>query len=199
MRIVLYALMPRATCQGSISNVGYSFFKKGGIIFYMKIPKNGSSLRQQAYARRAWGAKGSDKKAIALDVGYSPSVANSVVSKIESRKGFNNAIAKLAADSNNLALSVMSQIKARGFSEFSNQELVRSLTAIAGAWEKFNKGAMQSDRPLDNGKNRLKTIILQRIDKQTNITSPENTVIESPMKEAVSVEYTEVGKEELDF
>ena len=74
---------------------------------YMKIAKTGSSLRQTAYARRAFGAAQETKKLIALDVGYAPSVANSVVSKIESKPGFNNATAKLAAESNNLALTIL--------------------------------------------------------------------------------------------
>lgn len=161
----------------------------------MKIPNKGSSLKQQAYARRAWGAEGPDKKAIALDVGYSPSVANSVVSKIESRKGFQNAIALLAADSNNMALSVMSEFKARGLKDFSNKDLISSLNAIAGAWEKFNKVLIQSEKPIDTGKNKLKTIILQRIEKQTNVISPEKTEVQSPMKEATHVEHIDITPE----
>ncbi len=136
-------------------------------------------MRQVAYARRSWGAKQKTKKLIALDVGYSPSVANSVVSKIESRPGYNNAMAKLAADSNNLALSVMHQFKARGFDDFSNKDLVGALNAIAGAWDRFNKGLIESEKPIDNGKNRLKTVILQNINKQINTTSPEALVQEA--------------------
>ena len=158
-------------------------------------------MKQLAYARRVWGAKGSDKKSIALDVGYSPSVANSVVSKIESRKGFHNAIAKLAADSNNLALAAMHEFKARGFDDFSNKDLVAALNAIAGAWDKFNKGVRELENEgdaKDNGKNRLKTVILQNIAKQTNITNPE---VEKVIQKTVEAEYTE-SKEEvppLDF
>ncbi len=130
----------------------------------MKIPKTGSSLRQVAYARRAFGADGETKKLIALDVGYSPSVANSVVSKIESRPGFNNAMAKLAAESNNLALTIMHEFKSRGVGDFSNKDLVSALNAIAGAWDRFNKGLIESKKPAeDNGKNRLRTVILQNI------------------------------------
>jgi hypothetical protein len=129
----------------------------------MKIARTGSSMKQVAYARRAWGAKQETKKLIALDVGYSPSVANSVVSKIESRPGFNNAMAKLAAESNNLALTIMHEFKSRGVKDFSNKDLVGALNAIAGAWDRFNKGLIERDRPVDNGKNRLRTVILQNI------------------------------------
>lgn len=155
-------------------------------------------MKQVAYARRAWGAKGEDKKHIALDVGYSPSVANSVVSKIESRPGFNNAMAKLAADSNNIAISVMHEIKARGFEDYSNKDLVSALNAIAGAWDRFNKGLIESKKPIDNGKNRLRTVVLQNITKQINVTSPEETATASPAQEATPTTYTEVTKD-LDF
>ena len=157
------------------SNRGYINFKKGGklILIFMKIPKTGSSLRQVAYARRAWGANQETKKLIALDVGYSPSVANSVVSKIESRPGFNNAMAKLAAESNNLALTIMHEFKSRGVKSFSNKDLVSSLNAIAGAWDRFNKGLIESNKPVDNGKNRLRTVILQNINGNVTNTSEE--------------------------
>ncbi len=164
----------------------------------MKIPKRGSSMKQVAYARRAWGAKQETKKLIALDVGYSPSVSNSVVSKIESRPGFNNAMAKLAAESNHLALSIMHEFKSRGVQDFSNKDLVGALNAIAGAWDRFNKGLIESEKPVDNGKNRLKTIILQNISKQVN-TPDETTIIESPVKEAIPAEFKEVRLEDTDF
>ncbi len=165
----------------------------------MKIPNVGSSMKQLAYARRVWGAKGSDKKSIALDVGYSPSVASSVVSKIESRKGFHNAIAKLAADSNNLALAAMHEFKARGFDDFSNKDLVAALNAIAGAWDKFNKGVkeLENEGDANNGKNRLKTVILQNIAKQTNITNTPGTDVE--IKVTKEAEFTEGTAPPLDF
>lgn len=149
-------------------------------------------MKQLAYARRVWGAQGTDKKSIALDVGYSPAVASSVVSKIESRPGFNNAIAKLAADSNNMALAVMSEFKARGFSDFSNKDLVASLNAIAGAWDKFNKGLIEHTKPEDNGKNRLKTVILQNIQRQVNVTPSENQLTHNPAREATSVPHIDM-------
>ncbi len=158
-------------------------------------------MKQVAYARRAWGAKQQSKKQIALDVGYAPSVANSVVSKIESKPGFNNAMAKLAADSNHIALSVMYEIKARGFTDYTNKDLVSALNAIAGAWDRFNKGLIEQSKPEDNGRNRLKTVILQNISKQVNAPSVEGTEIISPQKEAISVEYTDVppSPPPLDF
>ncbi len=146
----------------------------------MKIRKDGSTLRQQAYARRIWGGKDRAKKQIALDVGYSPSIANSCVSKIENHRGFNNAMALLAAESNNLALSIMHEFKARGVEDFSNKDLVGALNAIAGAWDRFNKGLIESKKPEDNGKNRLRTIVLQSVstpkDAEVSVPTPPKEV-----------------------
>ncbi len=139
----------------------------------MKISKTGSSIRQTAYAKRIWSGQGTSKKQIARDVGYSPAVANSAISKIESRPGFNNAMARLATDSGNIALAAMHELKSRGFKDFSNGELISSLNAISQAWDRFNKGLIESQKPEDNGKNRLRTVILQRIDNQTNISAPK--------------------------
>jgi hypothetical protein len=137
-------------------------------------------MRQIAYARKTWGGKASAKKQAALDVGYSMAVANSPKSKIEDKKGFNNAMARLAAESNNLALSIMHEFKSRGVKDFSNKDLVGALNAIGGAWSRFNTGLKEMNRPEDNGRNRLKTIVLQQIENQTLNTGPVRDVKELP-------------------
>ena len=139
----------------------------------MKISKRGSSLKQLAYARRIFGGEGKCKKQIALDVGYSPYVANSISSHIENQPGFHNAMAQLAHDSNNLALEVMSQFKARGFNDFSNKDLVAALNAIGSAWSKFNQQDKRKEDPQNN--NKLRTVILQQVENQT-----VNTGLEAP-------------------
>lgn len=132
----------------------------------MKRPKNGSTLKQSAYAKRVWGAQGESKKAIALAVGYSPAVAHSVSQKIEKTEGFHNAMAVLASESNNAAMEIMAEYKARGFKDFSNKDLNGALNAIASAWAKFNR--QDGDTPKDSP---LRTIIQQRVAKQTiNVT-----------------------------
>lgn len=162
----------------------------------MKISKTGSSIRQTAYARRVWSGQGNSKKQIARDVGYSPAVANSAISKIESRPGFNNAMARLAADSGNIALAAMHELKSRGFKDFSNTELISSLNAISSAWDRFNKGLVESEKPLDNGKNRLRTVVLQRIENQTNI-SPQPAL--NVADQAIPAEVIEQPVVALDF
>ena len=160
----------------------------------MKIPRNGSSLRQTAYAKRIWAGQGTNKKQVALDVGYGPNVANSIVSKIESKPGFNNAIAKLATESNCLALKVMAEFKARDMKEFSDKDLISSLNAITQAWDRFNKGLVESVKVEDNGKNRLKTVILQRINNAT-INASEPT----PPVDAEFTENVPEGVINMDF
>ena len=157
----------------------------------MNIAKNASSFKQQEYAKRVWSGRGNSKKQIALDVGYTSNVANSVVSKIESKPGFNNAIAKLAAESNCLALSIMAEFKSRGVKHFSDKDLISSLNAIAQAWDRFNKGLIEHQKPPeDNGKNRLKTVILQRIHTQTVNNAP-------PQSDPVDADFTENEAEEV--
>lgn len=145
--------------------------------------KYGSTPKQKAYALRTWGAKGKDKQQIALDVGYSRSVAATPKSKIEISRGYNNAIAKLAADSNNLALTVMATLKARGFEDFSNKDLVGALNAIAGAWKNFNAPLLEKPEGEGGGStNKLRTVILQRIENQT-VNNPEPAKVESVVED----------------
>lgn len=141
-------------------------------------------MRQIAYARRIFGAEGNTKKEIALDVGYSPYVANSIVSHIESKPGFNNAMAALAIDSNNLALSAMHEFKARGFEDFTNKELVGALNAIGNAWSKFNAPLKDNIPNLNPKGNKLRTVILQQVENQ--VINPG--VVETPEPKKVIIE-----------
>ncbi len=140
-----------------------------------------------AYARRVFGGQGKCKKQIALDVGYSPNVANSISSHIENKPGFNNAMAALAVDSNNLALAAMHEFKARGFKDFSNKDLVGALNAIGSAWSRFN--APQGNKDGAPSTNRLRTVILQQVENQT-VTNVPMDIVEPPVvvKEAEVVE-----------
>ena len=149
------------------------------------IKKKGSSMKQMAYAKQVLGAKGTSKKQIALDVGYSPNVANSIASHIENKPGFNNAMAALAIDSNNLALAAMHEFKARGFQDFSNKELVGALNAIGSAWSKFN--VIPKVKAPSDSSNKLRTVILQQIENQT--VSPETIapIVEGKAEKVVGV------------
>ena len=136
------------------------------------IKKNASTIKQMAYARQLFGGQGVNKKQIALNSGYSSAVANSVKSHIEDKPGFNNAMAALAVDSNNIALAVMHEFKARGFEEFSNKDLIGALNAIGNAWSKFNEAAKPKDTDNDKlGTNKLRNVIMQNIENQTLIQS----------------------------
>ncbi len=140
-------------------------------------------MRQMAYARKILGGEGTSKKGVALDVGYSPNVANSVSSHIENTSGFNCAMAKLAVDSNNLALAAMHEFKARGFEGFTNKELVGALNAIGSAWSKFNQAP--KEKGPSQSTNKLRTVILQQVENQTIKTdnSPSSTTPITPEEE----------------
>jgi hypothetical protein len=148
-----------------------------------RIQPGGSTPRQRAYAMRVWGGKDTDKKSIALDVGYSPSIANSPKSKIEVHKGFHNAMAILAEQSNNLAMKIMHEFESRGVTDFSNKDLIGALNAIGMAWGKFNAGAIKAaaSEAQGNSKNKLRTIILQRVENQV-ISDPNSTINPLPQE-----------------
>lgn len=141
-----------------------------------KISANGSTLKQTAYARRIWSADGENRKHIALDVGYSPSIADSPKQKIESTKGFNNAMTKLAMESNNLALKIMHEFAHRDLKQFSNKDLIGSLNAIGNAWAKFSGDSMKvRGQGNTDDKNKLRAVFMQRVENQT-INNPPATI-----------------------
>jgi hypothetical protein len=131
----------------------------------VKILKTDSTGKQYEYAMKSF-ARGANtsKKQVALSVGYKPSVANSVVSKIESKQGYKNAVVQLAAKSNNLVIKVMDELNDRGFDKFSNKDLTGALGTLTKSWAQFNAPLLKPD---DNaGGNRLRTIFLQKINNQ---------------------------------
>lgn len=129
-------------------------------------------MKQMAYAKKLFGAQGKNKKQIALDVGYSPSVANSISSHIENKPGFHYAMSALAVESNNLALEAMSEFKARGFKEFTNKELVGALNAIGNAWSKFNNTQKKDSDEDKKSLNKLRTVVLQQVENQVVNNNP---------------------------
>jgi len=156
----------------------------------MKRPANGSTPKQYAYATRLLnGGEGAQsKKEIARSVGFSPSVANNVKNKIENTVGYHNAMHKLAQESNNLMLSILSEFQTRGLNTFDNKELLTAVGIIGNAWEKFNK----SDEP-DKGKNDvnpLKQVIMKR-----RIIQTETVVADKPEEVESNIVDVEVGEE----
>ena len=152
-------------------------------------------MKQMAYARQLFGADGVSKKQIALNCGYSPYVASSISSHIENKMGFNNAMAKLAVDSNNLALAAMHEFKARGFKDFTNKELVGALNAIGSAWSRFNANN-KPEKEKSPESNKLRTVILQQVENQT-VNTNDGSIDSNPP--VVEVEVEEELDANLDF
>jgi len=163
----------------------------------MFIKKGASSIQQMAYAKRILGAKGDSKKNIALDVGYSTNVAKSAASHIEKTAGFNNAMAKLAVESNNLALAAMHEFKSRGFKDFSDKNLIGALNAIGSAWSKFNALPKESN-PNQPG-NKLRTIVLQQIENQTVLPDAKDVETPKPVEGEVEEVVDASDDKEYDF
>ena len=166
------------------------------------VKKGASSLQQMAYAKGTLGAgRGTTKQTLALDCGYSPNVARSAKSHIENTAGFNNAMVKLAVESNNLAMAAMHEFKARGFEDFTNKELIGSLNAIGNAWSKFNAPARDSE-PRSKQGNKLRTVILQQVENQTINPGAEKPEITDAPPEPIEMEVEVVDSSkpiDLDF
>ena len=156
-------------------------------------------MKQQAYARRVFNGDGIDKKTIALDCGFSPNVARSVVAHIENKPGFHNAMSKLAFESNNLALSMIEQFKARGFKDFSNAEMIKALTAISSAWEKFNAAPQEKNIGNRSDTNKLRTVILNQIENQTVLNSDKPDFISKEIKSSEEKKTEQSIQPDLNF
>ncbi len=124
----------------------------------MRRAEHGATRKQWAYAKNSLNPSVSRGEAAKL-AGYGPSLV-SHPARIDQATGTQNAMAHLAAEAGNLALSAMHTLKSRGFDEFSNAELVRALTAIAGAYEKFQP---KMKEPADGGAgSALRALLLSR-------------------------------------
>ena len=145
-----------------------------------RISKSGSTLKQMAYARRVWGANGENRSGIAVDVGYSLHAASSPKDKIESKKGFHNAMTALAKESNEVALSILHEFKSRGVEDFTNKELISALNAIGGAWAKFNPKEDYADKNGKKDNNRLRAVIIHEAERGIN-EPPVATYDEKPV------------------
>jgi len=149
----------------------------------MKIPNEGSTIKQAGYARDVFAGNGRNKKEIALNNGYTLNAATSAKSKIENTKGYKNAMIEILRESDNTVLNIFAEFRARGFKDFSNKDLINAVTAISTAWEKFNT----SDKGKDGGPqsaNKLRSIILQQVENQTiNQTVPAKIVEAEPVIE----------------
>lgn len=148
----------------------------------VRIRKGESTMKQQAYARKIFNGDAVNKKQAALDVGYSANSSHSIVSHIEKTPGFHNAMAKLAYESNNLAIAAMEEFKARGFKDFSNTEMIKALQAISGAWAKFSAPLNESSKPDKPNSNKLRTVILQQIENQTVIEGSKPIITQEEKK-----------------
>ena len=130
----------------------------------MKRAKNGYTRKQFNYAQMALNGN-KTKQEIALDAGYSPSVAVSVSSHIEKTEGYANAMAKLASDAGNVALKVFHELQGRNLKDEKTETLLKAVTVLADAFDKFTpKTKKEDDNKRDNP---LRAIILTAPDIKT--------------------------------
>ena len=132
------------------------------------MAKNRPSAKQEAYARRVYGAKGESKGDIARDVGYGERAIRSPKEKIESTIGFKLAISALAEQSGNVASKILNEFENRDMTDYTNKDLNGALQAISTAYSKFQP--KEEESPTSSG--RLRSVIVQHVENQTIRTTP---------------------------
>ena len=138
----------------------------------MKRPRNGSTMKQRAYAMHVLRPAGKrTKKEAALAAGYAPSVATSIVSKIESTEGFANAMRDLAAESGNVVLQIMHTLKHKDMAKEDFKTLIDAASTMASVWEKLNVKPLQKEQPEKS--NNLKVIFQNHAQNQTIKAVPD--------------------------
>lgn len=167
-----------------------------GIVFGMKRPKKGSTIKQVAYATRMMSGQAGSKKEAALLSGFSMSVAENVKAKIEDTEGYQNAIIGLATQSGNLLQAVMAEFKARGIENFSNGDLIKAMNAIAGAWDKIDQRRAPNKMKTPEG-NRLRTIFTERTRTAVMESVPSEVPASANQEDITDAEFTEAP--DLDF
>lgn len=169
----------------------------------MKRPRQGSTIKQYAYATRMMNGQAGSKKEAALLSGFSMSVAQNAKNKIENTEGFKNAMMILAARSNNLLVAVMNEFEARGLKGFQNKDLVSALNAVTSAWEKIENRRAPNTMKTPEG-NPLRAVFTKRVETHTATLEPVVAKKTASAKETKikDAEFTEKPKEvvpDLDF
>jgi hypothetical protein len=144
----------------------------------MKRTKNGYTPRQRAYAMNIMSPQNKrSKKEIALSVGYTESVSNSVSAKIEKTEGFSNAMRDLAQETGNVILKIMHELKHKDLSKEDFTTLVNAADKMANAWDKVTK-PIQDKGEKELKDNPLRFVLNQKIERQeVSINSNEQKSI----------------------
>lgn len=143
----------------------------------MKRSRGGSTIKQFAYATRMMNGQAGSKKEAALLSGFSLSVAKNARNKIENTEGFRNAIQVLAFRSNNLLVALMNEFQSRGFTNFTNKDLVSAMNAITSAWSKIDEKRAPNKMQTPEG-NPLRGVFMRRVETTTGLieTTPTETI-----------------------
>lgn len=162
-------------------------------MFSMKRKKGGSTIKQMAYATRMFNGQAGSKKEAALLSGFSLAVAENAKYKIESTEGYKNALLNMFTRSNNLLNAAMIEFELRGFSEFSNKDMVSALNAITSAWEKIDAKRAPNKMKTPEG-NPLRAVFTRRSETQTVTLEP----IEAPAQHEEVVTDAEFTEDDPD-
>lgn len=167
----------------------------------MKRPRQGSTIKQVAYATRLMNGQATSKKEAALLSGFSMSVAENAKYKIEETEGYKNAMIHLAQRSNNLLMGIMNEFEIRGMKDFSNKDLISALNAITSAWDKIDTKRAPAKMKTPEG-NPLRAIFTERTRTAVIESAPREAAADAK-KETPRIREAEVAESkdaiDLDF
>lgn len=166
----------------------------------MKRPRQGSTIKQVAYATRMMNGQAKTKKEAALLSGFSKSVAENAKHKIESTEGYQNAIIGLATQSGNLLQAILAEFTARGIKNFSDSDLIKATNAITGAWDKIDQRRATNTLKTPEG-NPLRKLFIERTETRTSVieTTPVESTATAPEQQIREAEVVEKDKKDLDL
>ena len=121
----------------------------------MKRPYGGSTMKQIRYAQELIDGRKS-RRQIALDVGYSKSVANKAVEKIERSEGTQIALSKLYGKAGNLTMQMFAELQSRNLKTFDNKEILSAVKIMVDAFDKLQK----KDETVIKVQNNLKQVFM---------------------------------------
>lgn len=167
--------------------------------FNMKRPRNGSTVKQYAYAHNKLSGKANSKYEVAKLSGYSNTMARRPKEKIESTDGYKNAMMQLAAQSNNMLMKVLYEFDRRDITKFADKDLIAAVNAITSSWAKIDT-QRQMNANKDPDKNPLRSLFMTRADVLTvQATTPKKAKEIKPKKKTSKEIESDIKKLDLNF
>lgn len=145
----------------------------------MKRRKDGSTMKQYAYAVKRLSGEGKSRRQLALSVGYAESTANHPAERIESTEGYANAVIELANETGAGILGAIKRLHKEKIPTMQTDELLETVKTLTQAWSTFTAPIKQDpEKALP-----YKALLLQHVENQTIQAKPADPGDQKPLQE----------------